>query len=352
MRTKRNPKARYRLRNWKEYNAALVHRGSLTLWLDEEAVSAWFDTESTMHRMGHRRGHPRKYSSLAITCMLTLKAVYHLPLRATVGLVQSVMGLMGYPELPVAHSSTLSRRSKSLAVPLPVTHCNEPINLVVDSTGLKVYGEGEWKTKKHGWTRHRTWRKVHIGMDVDTFEFRVIEVTEPKVGDSEMLPQLLAAEQSALSQVIGDGGYESRRCHEAVAMRPERPRAIFPPRRERRRGRPVRPDRGHPRSPTRRTNARYSNHIWQHGNCKAIPLDRDEHVRRIRQVGRARWKEEVGYHKRSLVETGIWRFKIITGASLSSRKASTQLTEVRIRAAVVNRMTALGMPDSYLVHNM
>jgi hypothetical protein len=90
----------------------------------------------------------------------------------------------------------------------------------------------------------------------------------------------------------------------------------------------------------------YSNHIWQHGNCKAPPLDRDEHVRRIRRVGRARWKREVDYNRRSLVETGIWRFKAITGAALSSRKPATQLTEVRTRAAALNRMTAIGMPDS------
>jgi hypothetical protein len=93
----------------------------------------------------------------------------------------------------------------------------------------------------------------------------------------------------------------------------------------------------------------YSNHIWQHGNCKAPPLDRDEHVRRIRRIGRARWKEEVGYHRRSLAETAIFRLKTIFGASISSRKMSTQTTEVLIRGAALNRMTALGMPDSYLV---
>jgi hypothetical protein len=285
--------------------------------------------------------------------MLTLRTIYHLPLRATAGLVQSVLQLLGQETLPVADPSTLSRRSETLNVALPVSHPDgEPLNLVIDSTGLKVYGEGEWKTRKHGWTRHRTWRKVHLGMDVDTFEFRVLEVTEPSVSDSEVFPRLLEAEQSPIASVTGDGAYESHRCYDAVASRPERPRAIFPPHRERRRGQRPRPDRGHERPDGMRRRmtdgsySGYSNHIWQHGNCKAPPLDRDEHVRRIRRVGRARWKREVDYNRRSLVETGIWRFKAITGAALSSRKPATQLTEVRTRAAALNRMTAIGMPDS------
>jgi hypothetical protein len=357
--TKPKPKARYRLRNWKEYNANLRRRGSLTLWLDNETVASWGDTQPQMHRTG-QRGRPRQYSATAIQCMLTIRAVYHLPLRATVGFVESVFELMGYAgRLSVADPSTLSRRAATLKVALPVSRSDEPLHLVVDSTGLKVYGEGEWKVKKHGWVYHRTWLKVHLGVDANTSEgkgeIRVLGVSVPKVGDSQGLPQLLEAEQSALAQVTGDGAYHARHCYEAVASRPERPLAVFPPPRERRRGQHPRPDRGHERPDHMRRATKqgdfqgYSLHTWQHGNCKAPPLDRDQHVRRIRRVGRARWKEEVDYHKRSLAETAVFRLKAIFGAGVSSRKMATQTTEVFIRGAALNRMTALGMPDSYLV---
>ena len=361
MKTKPKPKPRYRLRNWKEYNADLRRRGSLTLWLDRSSASAWIDAERATHHVRRHgrphRGHPRTYSDLAIQCMLTMRAVYHLPLRATAGFVESVLQLLGGPALPVADPSTLSRRAATLNVRLPVSRSNTPLHMVVDSTGLKVYGEGEWKVKKHGWTYHRAWVKMHLGVDADRCELRVLAVSAPEVSDSQALPVLLDAEQSAMAQVTGDGAYEGRRCYDAVARRAEHPLAVFPPHRERRRGQRPRPDRGHERADQMRRKTKdgefqgYSLHTWKHGNCKGkeLPLDRDEHVRRIRRVGRERWKEEVHYHRRSLVETAVFRMKTIFGASISSRKLSTQATEVFIRGAALNRMTALGMPDSYLL---
>lgn len=359
MSIKPKPKARYRLRNWKEYNANLRRRGSLTIWLDKESIAGWIDPQAHMHRTGHR-GRPRQYSAMAIQCMLTIRAVYHLPLRATVGFVESVFDLLGYTRwLSVADPSTLSRRAATLKVALPVSRPCEPLHLVVDSTGLKVYGEGEWKVKKHGCVYHRKWIKVHLGVDASTSEhkgeLRVLATSMPEIGDGRLLPRLLDAEESSISQVTGDGAYHSHRCYETVANRPERPFAVFPPPRERRRGQRPRPDRGHERPDhMRRTTKQgdfqgYSLHTWQHGNCKGPPLDRDQHVRRIRRVGRARWKQEVSYHRRSLVETTVFRLKTIFGAGISSRKMATENTEVFIRGAALNRMTALGMPDSYLV---
>lgn len=349
MRTNRQPPRRYRLRNWREYNAALTRRGSLTVWCDAEAVAGWVARGRT-----GRAGHPRTYSDAAITCMLTLKAVFHLPLRATAGLVQSLLGLLGHAALPVAHPSTLSRRAATLAVPLgvrDVAAIAEPLHLVVDTTGLKVYGEGEWRVRRHGWTKRRTWRKVHLAVDVATHELRALAVSTQERGDGELLPDLLAQEAAPLAQVTGDGAYAGRACYAAVAARPERPggrppRAVFPPPRERRAGRPPRPDRGHPRRPGQRQNRGYRLRIWQHGNRHAPPLDRDAHVRRLRRVGRRRWKREVGYHARSLAETAVWRLKAAFGDRLSARRFATQATEVFVRGAALNRMLALGMPDS------
>ena len=323
MRKKTQTNDRYRLRNWRDYNTALVRRGSLTLWCDEAALAGWVAAGRT-----GRRGRPRTYSELAITCMLTLQAVYHLPLRAAEGLVQSLMPLLGLT-LPVADYSTLSRRRPQLDVPLPKRVPTGPLHVVVDSTGLKVYGEGEWKVRQHGWTRHRTWLKVHLMVDEATSELRAVGVSTPRITDGEMLPDLLAAEAAPLAQVTGDGIYDEWRCWDAVAARPERPRAVFPPPR--------------PRAGPKRARIR------QHGNCAAPPLDRDAHIRQIRRVGRRRWKQTVGYHRRSLAETAVYRLKTLFGPRVSARDFPAQAQEVFIRCAALNRMTALGMPDSVRV---
>jgi hypothetical protein len=265
-----------------------------------------------------RRGRPRTYSDAAITCMLTLKAVYRLPLRATTGLVRSLLALLGIP-LPVADPATLSRRAHTLRVLLPVGRPAAPLHLVVDATGLKVYGAGEWRVRQSGWTQHRTWLKVHLGLDV-TQELRVAGVSTAAVTDGEMLPALLATERAPLAQVTGDGLYDEWRCWAAVAAAPNIPARVFPPPR--------------PRCGPKRAR------IKQHGNCRRPPLDRDQHIRRIRQVGRQQWKKEVGYHQRSLAETAIYRFKTLFGDGVSARTFVGQMQEVFIRCAALNRMTA------------
>jgi hypothetical protein len=156
-------KDRYRIRNWKAYNQALKQRGSLTIWLEQDTIAAWKNQE--------RNGLPGRdhtYAETAILTILTLKAVFHLPLRATEGLTASILQLARI-ELPIPDYSTLSRRRKTLEVPLVVER-REVRHIVVDSSGLKVYGEGEWKVRKHGWSKRRTWRKIHIGVDETTQE--------------------------------------------------------------------------------------------------------------------------------------------------------------------------------------
>lgn len=322
MRRKTSSSHRYRLRNWPDYNTALVARGSLTLWCDEAVLAGWVARGRT-----GRRGRPRTYSDLAITCMLTLQAVYHLPLRATTGLVRSLLQLLGVAALPCADAATLSRRRRTLAVRLPVRAPRGPLHLVVDSTGLKVYGEGEWKVRQHGWSYYRTWRKVHLAIDVSTRMVRVAALTTADVSDGQCFPPLLAAERAPIAQVTGDGSYDEWRSWDAVAARPEHPRAVFPLR----------------HGPERHARIR------QHGNRAAPPLDRDTHLRHIRAVGRAQWKHDVGYHQRSLAETTVARLKGLFGPRLSARAFPGQATEVFVRCAALNRMTLLGMPDAVRV---
>jgi IS5 family transposase len=304
---------RYRVRNWKDYNQALIRRGSLTVWIEQATLHAWCQNT----RAG-LVGAPTTYSDLAIQALLTLKAVFSLPLRQTQGFAQSVLQLMA-SDLPIPDYSTLSRRADGLAVALPRRTKDEPLHVVIDSTGLKIYGEGEWKTRQHGVSKRRTWRKMHLGVDEASGEIVAVVTTERDVGDCEVLPQLLEAIEDEIAQVSADGAYDTIACHQAIAAR--QAKAAIPP----------------------RENAV----ITDIGQWDA----REQAVRRIEEIGRPAWKQEVNYHRRSLAETMMFRQKAIFGDRLSSRKMTTQTTEVRIRCAALNRMTHLGMPQSVCVPN-
>jgi len=323
-RTKR--KRQYRIRNWHEYNAALVQRGSLTVWVDEAAVADWHN-----HQRSGQPGKPRTYSDLAITCMATLQVVYHLPLRATQGLLCSVVQLLGV-DLEVPDYTTLCRRRQMLAVRLPVQAKQKSLHLVVDSTGLKVYGAGEWKVRQHGWTKHRTWRKVHLGVDEASGELLAVVVSTPLVHDKDALTDLLEQVDQrdvSLEQVSGDGGYDFMTCHRDITQRGAR--ATIPPRRN---ACPC------PRGETPQRDAALRRIQELAGHSKS---------KKRQEWARQRWKEESGYHRRSLVETAVFRLKSIFGDKLSSRSFEAQANEVLLRCAALNRMTHLGMPQSYAI---
>ncbi len=315
--TKSTKKATYRIRNWAAYNKSLVQRGSITLWISEEALAKWHP-EPEGRRL---RGGQVRYSDQAITCLLMLKAVYHLPYRQVVGFGQSVLDLLG-ADVRVPDYTTLCKRSADLAVSLPTRNSDEPKHIVVDSTGLKIYGEGEWKVRQHGYSKRRTWRKLHLCVDENTHEIQALALTEAGVDDAEAGKQLVDDTPGEIEQVSGDGSYDKRKFYDASTERGIK-HTIVPPRR----------------------NAK----IWQHGNSNNAPLPRDQNLRRIRQVGRQQWKIEADYHRRSLAETAVFRFKIIFGNTLSTRTLPRQITEARIKAAALNRITQLGMPDSYRV---
>ena len=313
---RKKTKRTYRLRNWSDYNKALVGRGSLTLWVSEDVVARWREVEPTL-----MRGKPATYSETAILCMATLGEVYRLPLRATEGLMRSVVKLLGV-KLSVPHYTTLCRRRKDLEVELPRLSRkkkDEPLHLVVDATGVKVYGEGEWKVRQHGYTKRRTWRKLHFAVDEATLEFVAATVSTNSFKDSQVLPDLLEQVDDEISQVSADGAYDSRNSYTALHERGAR--AAIPPRKGAR--------------------------IWQHGNTLGERHSRDENLRAIRQKGRAAWKRESDYHRRSLAETQVFRVKTIFGGRVSARSFDGQAAQLLIRCAALNRMTHLGMPDSY-----
>jgi hypothetical protein len=309
---KKKTKQQYRIRNWTEYNKALANRGSITLWFDEDVIQAWLN----FSRSGHR-GKPRTYGDACILCMLLLKNVYHLPQRSTYGLVCSLLELMDL-DLPVPHPTILSRRAANLCIALPRQNKSEPLHVLVDSTGLKVYGEGEWKVRTHGIGKRRTWRKLHIAMNAEPGEVLASVATSSNVSDKEVLPLLLKQIREPIAQLTADGGYDYVTCYEVIAER--KAQAVIPPRRT---------GRLHPQDERLRA--------------------RDKNLRRIREVGRKKWKKQSHYHRRSLVETQMMRVKTIFGGGISSRRFPNQATEMGIRCEALNRMTRLGMPESYAI---
>lgn len=297
---------RYKTTNWSSYNRALKQRGSLTVWFDPEMT--WSPPPSG------RRGRQQSFSDAAIQTCLTMKVLFGMPLRQTTGFVESLLKLVGL-DWPVPDFSTLCRRQKTLNVRLPYHGSKGALNLLIDSTGIKAEGEGEWNARKHGGPKRRIWRKVHLGIDAETLEVRAVEVTSSNIGDAPMLPELL--DQIPPNQHIGtvtaDGAYDTRKCHEAIAARDAC--AVIPPRK----------------------NAK----SWKPTSAGAVA--RNEAVRASRYLGRALWRNLTGYHRRSRVETKMHCIKLL-GQSLMAKDFDRQVAEIQIRIAVLNRYTALGIP--------
>jgi hypothetical protein len=306
-------KKRYHVRNWQDYNEALVKRGDINFWFDEEVIRQWHLTKST-----GKRGRPRIYSDIAIQCALIMREIFRLPLRATEGLIRSFIK-WGNLDIQSPDYSTLCLRQKDLAIFLPKSKKKVPLHAVVDSTGLKVFGEGEWKVRQHGYSKHRTWRKLHLAIDANSQEIEAAVVTTNDFKDSEILPDLLEQIDSELSQVSGDGGYDSNKSYELISARGANP--VIPPRKDA--------------------------VIAQHGNSCLPVKPRDEVIRNIRALGRKIWKKQSGYHKRSLAETAMYRLKTIFGGVLRARSFENQGTEALLRCFALNKMTSLGIPNSY-----
>lgn len=307
-------KKHYRVHNWSNYNKALVNRGSITLWFTEKNSETWHQITPT-----GKRGRPNYYSEAAIECALTLRAIFHLTLRSTQGFVRSLVELMKQ-SLEVPNYTTLCRRQEGLSLTSYQRSPEEPLHLVIDSSGFKIYGEGEWKVKMHGASKRRTWRKLHIGVDSTTGEIMAHEITLATVHDIQALPTLLEQVTTPIYQVTLDGIYDTVKSYQTVLDKKAMP--IIPPRK----------------------NAMLST---SSGNASQF---RNWAITQINYHGAKIWKQHTNYHQRSLVENTFFRLKTLFGHDAKNRKFAHQVTELSLRCHILNRFTCLGMPDSFIVN--
>lgn len=315
---KKTNKKKYKVRNWKEYNESLVRRGSIDFWIEQGIAEVWREGNTIIIRK--KRGGQQQYSDSIIELCCLVGKVFHQRLRQTEGFVRSIFKQTRV-KIKVPDFTTLSRRGGDISIPLPKQQ-KEKVTAILDSTGLKVYGEGEWKVRKHGYSKHREWMKAHLSIDTDG-EIRAVILTDNSVDDAQAGEDLLEEQKTdTIATVAGDGAYDKRKFY-AACQKYHVEKLLIPP--------------------------RQGAKIWFHGNLKGEPHPRDENIRAIRATTRTRWKQKSGYHTRSEVETTMFRAKTIFGEKLYSRSVANQKTEVMLMAKALNLMLYNGMPDSYAV---
>lgn len=318
------PKDRYKIRNWQEYTNGLKRRGSLTIWVDESVSASWY------HQGPVKRGGQQVYSSECIVLLLTLKATFGLAFRQLEGFAESIFVLMGL-DLQVPSYTQICRRQLGLKVPLGVSgrlKNGESIHLVVDSSGLKVYGECEWKVRKHGWGKRRTWRKIHLGVDEKTGEITAQVLTDNKTDDATVLADLVGNtidEGVDISKVGTDGAYDHYDCWDMLVEMEIEP--IIPP----------------------RENAVYQ--LDDKGGLIEHPRNRTLEIidRGGMEANRKEWKVQSGYHRRSKSENAFFRWKTILGEKMYARVFENQQTEAAIKAAILNKFIQIASPKAVKV---
>jgi transposase len=314
-----------KIKNWSEYNRALVNRGNISVYISEALAKKVFIHPCHKGKVGH----PVVYQDAFIELILTLRELTHLPLRQTIGFVTGLLQNMGINwQLP--DYSTLSRRMGSLHLDFCHNFRSKNVVLLLDSSGFKVFGEGEWKVRKHGIGYHRTWRETHIAVDFKTRDIIGLVNTKPSVHDNTqfvpLLNQVLDRHgRHNIQTIIGDGAYDAKANY--LTARKLGVDFIAPP----------------PKNAAEHLNMYhyqpYDKPGWEERNAA---------IRQIEEYGLDGWKADVDYHRRSLVENTFYRLKTIFGANLKSRKEATQYTEQCIRAGIINRFNKMGLPQ-YMV---
>ena len=300
-------KSLHPITNWPTYNKSLINRGSLTFWVDAEAMNNWFH-----HGHHGRRGRSQLYTDQTICTFLMLKGIFNLTLRATQGLLDSLFELMNVP-LCAPDYSCVSKRARTVTVAY-----RQPAKGRMNRSqfpGHRLYWpEGIWrrrgKVRKHGAEKRRVWRKLHLAVDPVTHDIVAAEVSLENVHDAEVLPTLLNPLRRKLGRVYADGAYDSKASHQLISRKGAT--ACIPPRK----------------------NAG----LWEKGH------PRNEAVLVMRKEGLAHWKKISGYHRRSLAETAMYRFKQLLAGKISLRNYNGQVGEVMAYVSAINKLNTLGLP--------
>lgn len=291
-----------RKRIWQKYNQNLINRGRVTFYIDEESLVP-------IHKSKRMRGRPRIFSHPLIQLLLILKIQYKMPYRALEGFAKEILPLFIKKDIKLPNYSVICRRAPELGALLPKLSRRRPQEIMLDATGVKIFGEGEWKVKIHGKTKRRKWIKIHIAVDVKTQEIIHLEMTEGTVADCEIGPKLIASCPSSAKVYLGDGGYDTRRCRKAI--KDKGAKALIPPRK----------------------NARLDPKLKERnrGISERRGLGLDD-------VGIGLWGKLTGYSKRALVEASFSRLKRMYGGGLCSRKMSSQKVEGHLKCLMMNKM--------------
>lgn len=328
--TKTVKKTLKKIKNWRKYNKALEERGSILLCINEDLACDKF--HKPIHK--HTIGRPREYSDSFIEMILMIRALYHLPLRQTVGFIRKLFKLYGYV-IKIPSYITLSRRAGQLNIRLlekAKYHYNtDGLVLCLDSSGFKIHGEGEWKVRKHGVSKRRTWLETHIALDGKSRDFISIVNTANNIHDNTQVTPLLVEAEKNLRQVksnkkleciIGDGAYFAKNTLDITSNLGVD--LIAPPRK----------------------NAKLHKNMKKHTLYDTPGWERyNSVVREVIRVGLKQWKINTGYHRRSLVENAFYRLKVIFDDKSHYRTISNQRTEQMIRAKIINKFNELGLPE-------
>ena len=303
-------KTQYHVGNWPAYDRALVQRGDITVWLAPDAIATW-------EAVGvGKRGGQRQYSDLAIETALTLRLIFHLPLRQTEGFLTSIFGMLGL-ELSTPDHTTLSRRGQHLDLTLRRAPAGAGLHLMVDSTGLSIVGEGEWAAAKHGGRGRRGWKKRHLGVDRSGV-IVARALTEASVDDATTGITLIEAVDGALGRVTADTASDTVGFYEAAGARGAT--VVVPP----------------------TSTANVSRRGPRSRAC-------DRMILAVKERGRRRWKQTSGYQGQARVENAFFRYKSIIGDSLRACSPAGRGTEVVLACNILNQMTGLGRPMSYRI---
>ncbi len=315
------PRKKYKVSNWAEYNKSLKNRGSIIIWLSEDAIKAWHPDNKIK-----KKGGQIKYSDIAIETGLTIRQIYNLKLRQVEGFLNSIITLLKV-NIKIPDYTTLCKREKSLNINIGNIKKESPLHIIIDSSGVSVENQSEWYNTKFSNKniKKRVYRLLHIAINEHTGKIISSKLTTNRESDHSQVPVLIDQIEEDIVSFKADGTYDKPDVYNYLNTHQlNNPyTVVIPPRKD----------------------CHYSKDVENN------PTIRDQNLLFIKEHGRMAWQKNVGYNNRSKVENTFFRYKTILGEKLHSKILESQEVESKIGCKIINKMTEIGMPKSYLVKN-